>query len=81
MGDFNMKSVVHDECYNAKLEHFMLHVYNFKQFISQETTDYHTTLDLIFTNEILDTVDVIDNYWSDHKMIYATVPLSNFVHL
>ena len=81
MGDFNMKSIVHDENYNSKLETFMWNEYHFKQLVVKETSDYHSKLDLIFSNRTMDNVDVIDNYWSDHKLIYTTLPLTPSVHL
>lgn len=74
IGDFNMKSVASGDNYNSKLEQFMSD-FNFSQLVVKETTDYHSKLDLVFTNNPLaiNTVDVIDNYWSDHKLIYTAV--------
>ena len=77
IGDFNMKSLASGDNYNFRLEEFMSDL-NFSQMVMKETTDYHSKLDLLFTNNPLamDVVDVIDNYWSDHKLIYASIPSS-----
>ena len=46
-----------------------------KQLMSQATTNNQTVIDHIYSNvEKVDT-GVIDSYWSDHKFIYAAVPL------
>ena len=77
VGDFNMKSIMNNQQnYNAKLENFMLTEYNLQQQVTKVTTDYQSKLDLVFTNRTMHIVDVIDNYWSDHKLVYSASPLS-----
>ena len=46
---------------------------NCKQFMSEFTTDYNTVLDHIYSNIDLKKFGTIDNYWSDHKIIYTSV--------
>ena len=72
-----MKSIGGGENYNEKLERFLNQAYNFRQLMTKNTTDYHSKLDLVFTNHTpsanIDLVDVIDNYWSDHKIVYTAL--------
>ena len=44
----------------------MMDTYACKQLINSATTDFGSTLDLIFTQ----LEGVIENYWPDHKLIY-----------
>jgi hypothetical protein len=45
--------------------------------MSKDTTDYNSKLDLVFTNNTplanIDSVDVIENYWSHHKIVYYVI--------
>ena len=69
-----MKSICGTVNYNAKLQDLMLTQYNLQQFITNVTTDYNTKLDLMFTSPTTNNIeitDVIDNYWSDHKIIFS----------
>ena len=77
-----MKSIVGGDNYNAKLEEFMFKDFNSVQQVNEETTDYHSKLDLLFTNAShIDHTGVIDNCWSDHKMVYTALPLSKMLPL
>ena len=74
MGDFNMNSICRSENYNARLQELMLAEFNLQQYITKVTTDYDTILDLMFTyptSNNIELADVIDNYWSDHKIIFG----------
>ena len=74
MGDFNMNSISSAQDYNAKLENFMLQQFNLHQYMTKATTNYNTKLDLMFTSPTFNNIaiiDVIDNYWSDHKIVFA----------
>ena len=76
LGDFNMNTIVGGEKYNDKIEQYFSQEYNMRQMVTQETTDYHTKLDLVFTNSHqVDHTGVIDNCWSDHKLIYTALPM------
>ena len=46
-----------------------------KQLMSKVTTDSQTVLDHIYSNIKDINTGSIDCYWSDHKIIYAAVPL------
>jgi hypothetical protein len=51
--------------------------------MSKDTTDYNSKLDLVFTNNTpltnIDSVDVIENYWSDHKIVYTALSMLSHV--
>ena len=68
MGDFNVPvndAVSHFVC-------FMETLFSCSQHICQPTTDHGSLLDLIFAN--CDTFcDVIEAYWTDHKLIYCAL--------
>ena len=44
---------------------------NFKQIVTKSTHDSGSKLNLIFTNISWYKTDVIEAYWSDHKMVYC----------
>ena len=73
LGDFNMKSVTNsDEDYNDRLERYMQHNYNMKQYIQQPTHDNESTLDLCFSTRSVLT-SVIWNHWSDHSIVAVSL--------
>jgi hypothetical protein len=51
--------------------------------MSKDTTDYNSKLDLVFTNNTpltnIDSVDVIENYWSHHKIVYCVIHVITYV--
>ena len=47
------------------------------QHIEEHTSDFGSTLDLIFAN-CQSFCDVIEAYWSDHKLIYCALETQNF---
>lgn len=68
LGDFNFNLFAgHFEFLN-----FFEKCFNCKQIVTKATHDTGSQLDLIFTNISPCTTDVIEAYWSDHKMIYCT---------
>ena len=75
LGDFNMKSITAlEHSYNTKLEKYMKDNFNFKQIIKEHTSLYQSVLDLCFTNENVQ-YSIIWNFWSDHKIVAATMDL------
>ena len=65
--------------YNHTLIKHMKDKYNFKQYITQNTTSHQSQLDLCFANRHMNTT-TIWNYWSDHHIISGSlevVPLNN----
>ena len=69
LGDFNMKSVTRrEDNYNDRLQQYILHNYNMKQYIKEPTHDNDSTLDLCFSTNKIQT-SVIWNHWSDHCII------------
>ena len=68
MGDFNVP--VNDAV--SPFVCFMETLFGCSQHICQPTTDHGSLLDLIFAN--CDTFcDVIETYWTDHKLIYCAL--------
>ena len=68
MGDFNVP--VNDAV--SPFVCFMETLFGCSQHICQPTTDHGSLLDLIFAN--CDTFcDVIEAYWTDHKLIYCAL--------
>lgn len=65
LGDFNIDVAVKSRPVLQYLSERLV----CEQLVNEPTTDYLTTLDLIFSN--LDaTVGTVETYWSDHKIIY-----------
>lgn len=50
---------------------FLEKCFQCKQIVTKATHDTGSQLDLIFTNISPCVTDVIEAYWSDHKMIYC----------
>lgn len=69
LGDFNFD--INDG--HTNFLKFMHTTFVCSQLIEKVTTDYQTKLDLIFTNVTDSYSDVIEAYWSDHKMIYCVI--------
>lgn len=63
---------------NSTFLEFMQDTFKCKQVTSKFTTKYGSILDLVFTKvnpEFNVACDVLDAYWSDHKVIYAAADL------
>ena len=74
MGDFNLD--VQSE--NDNFLRFMEDNFRCKQVVSKVTTNYGSLLDLIFVKVNSDVdieTDVVEAYWSDHKIVYTAVDL------
>lgn len=68
-GDFNVNwSNANSE--KTALENTMSKQLNYKQIISASTTDYNSTIDLIFTNLPQYDSGTCETYYSDHKLIW-----------
>ena len=57
---------------------FMETGFNCKQIVTKTTHDSGSKLDLIFTNISSYKTDVIEAYWSDHKMVYLTFEMTRY---
>ncbi|MCU7801387.1 MAG: hypothetical protein KZQ70_14975, partial [gamma proteobacterium symbiont of Lucinoma myriamae] len=68
LGDFNI------DAKNPRSEfvNFMTSVFECEQYMRKPTTDSSTVIDLIFSNCRLVT-DVVEAYWTDHKLIYCAI--------
>ena len=68
IGDFNF-----DICsgQNPQFLNFVTSSFKVTQIVKEITSNYNSTLDLIFTNMSYLHTDVIECYWSDHKLVYA----------
>ena len=68
LGDFNIQI----DCVNTEFVKFMETSFRCMQQIKQITTDSGSILDLIFSNcEAF--CDVVEAYWTDHKLIYCAI--------
>ena len=67
--------------YNEPFEKFMFESFNCSQFVTKITTNYGSKLDLIFANFQPTLTDVMDSYWSDHKVVFTVVPKPTIVPL
>ena len=68
LGDFNIQV----DGANTRFVDFVETLFGCMQQIKQCTTDSGSMLDLIFSNSEL-FCDVIEAYWSDHKLIYCAL--------
>ena len=74
MGDFNLDI----QTGNDNFLRFMEDKFRCKQVVSKVTTNYGSLLDLIFVKVNSDVdieTDVVEAYWSDHKIVYTAVDL------
>ena len=68
LGDFNIQI----DCGNTEFVKFMETSFRCRQQIKQSTTDSGSILDLIFSKcEAF--CDVVEAYWTDHKLIYCAI--------
>ena len=68
LGDFNFDLLSG----HASLLDFMKLNFNCGQIVQKATHDSGSQLDLIFTNILNCETDVIEAYWSDHKIVYCS---------
>ncbi|XP_078328660.1 uncharacterized protein LOC144623788 [Crassostrea virginica] len=74
LGDFNYDLFAgHTEFLS-----FMETGFNCKQIVTKTTHDSGSKLDLIFTNISSYNTDVIEAYWSDHKMVYLAFEMTRY---
>ena len=52
---------------------YMKAIYKCNQYVNKSTTKYDITINLVFSNLSNLTVDTIDCYWSDYKMVYTVM--------
>ena len=74
MGDFNFDL----KGKNNRFLEFMENTFSSKQIVSEVTTKYQSLLDLAFLKvnpEANVRTDVLESYWSDHKIVYVAVEL------
>ncbi|XP_070548510.1 uncharacterized protein [Ptychodera flava] len=69
MGDFNLDILSG----NIALLNFVINTCSCHQLITEETTDNHTALDLIFINRPIISSGTLEISWSDHKAIYIVI--------
>ena len=68
LGDFNIQI----DCVNTEFVKVMETSFRCRQQIKQSTTDSGSILDLIFSNcEAF--CDVVEAYWTDHKLVYCAI--------
>ena len=70
IGDFNINTPRNNK---TPLCNYMKTNYNCNQYVKESTTKYDTTIDLVFSNVQNLTIETIDCYWSDHRMVYAVI--------
>lgn len=74
MGDFNLDI----QTGNDNFLRFMEDKFRCKQVVSKVATNYGSVLDLMFVKVNSDVdieTDVVEAYWSDHKIVYTAVDL------
>ena len=72
LGDFNIDHLI-PSTQLTDLHTTMLTRYNASTKLNIETTDYHSSLDHVYTNMDDTTCGVLETYWSDHKAIYVAI--------
>ena len=70
LGDFNIDISAKS---NTPITKYMKTKYNFDQYVNEYTTNYQTTIDLLFSNHPHQTMYSIYCYWSDHNIIYTVI--------
>lgn len=71
MGDFN-RNLNNDKSFVD----YLTQKYSLRQLVQENTTDYGTLLDQIYTNinpEYISDVGTLESYYSDHKPIYINL--------
>ena len=68
LGNFDIQI----ECVNSQFVHFMETLFSCVQHIEEDTSDFRSTLNLIFAN-CQSFCDVIEAYRSDHKLVYCAL--------
>ena len=75
IGDFNIQTSSGNSNF---LTSFMKRKYNLDQYVSQVTTTYLSTIDLVFSNYTHQTTTSIANYWSDHFTLCTAIDTTKF---
>ena len=57
----------------GRLKQFMSDTFNCDHLHTDFTTDYNTTIDLIFSNYADPQVGCINTAWSDHKLMWISL--------
>ena len=68
IGDININSLQTSNDLQL-FQNFLQHSFGLELIINQETTDYHSCLDHIYTNFLVNSYGVQECYWSDHKAV------------
>lgn len=72
MGDLNENLLQPSTEFNLFLEHIRT-CYSLQPCNFQQTTDYHSCLDHVYTN-IDASVGIQEAYWTDHKLVWLQIP-------
>ena len=72
LGDFNFDLING----NIPFQDFMMQTFRCSQHVKESTTDYGSLLDLIFSNITSFFTGIVECYWSDHKIVYASFPFT-----
>ena len=76
IGDFNL-DVTHNR--NKSFGDVMKRKSSCDQHVTQPTTDEQTSIYFIFSNYSHQRTTAIDCYWSDHKLLYTVIDLTQAV--
>ena len=71
VGDYNINHLDLTKC--TKLVDGMCTQFRAKPVIHEETTDYHSSLDQIYSTALATRGGTLETYWSDHKMVWAAI--------
>ena len=74
MGDFNIDTS--NIIYNTKLTQIS-QLFQCQQLVKEPTNDHGNIIDLVFTNCSYASVLTLESTWSDHKIVFATIPHSS----
>ena len=74
IGDFNV-NLLENSSEKQCLVKYLCEQQHYVQLINQETTDYKTQIDHIYTNipDRIHTSGVLESYFSDHKPIFVSL--------
>ena len=72
LGDFNFDLTNG----NVPFQEFMVQTFRCTQHVQESTTDYGSLLDLIFSNIENVFTGIVECYWSDHKIVFASFPFT-----
>ena len=72
LGDFNFDLTNG----NVPFQEFMVQTFRCTQHVQESTTDYGSLLDLVFSNIGNVFTGIVECYWSDHKIVFASFPFT-----